>query len=95
MYQNVVVGTPLVEPWKLLASDKENWEVSEKEKTLFTETRNVAAIMVEAGMVKSIGEVRRNKPQFYVECAGPDMFQIKWGKKFLTIVVGLPTGGTT
>ena len=41
MYHNVVIGTPLVEPWELLASDVEDWEANEKAQTLFTETRNL------------------------------------------------------
>lgn len=88
MYHNVVIGTPLVEPWELLASDVEDWEANEKTSTLFTETRNLAKVMVEAGLAPSIGEVRRNKPKLYVELHQPNFFRIKWGKNFLVVLVG-------
>lgn len=88
MFQNVVVGRPLVEPASLLAADEKDWEENEKKNTLFTETRFLPAIMKEAGMVQSTGEVRRNKPELCVTLDTPDCINIKWGKKFLYIVVG-------
>lgn len=39
MFENVVVGKPIVEPKSLLAYDNNDWETNEKEKTLFTDTR--------------------------------------------------------
>jgi hypothetical protein len=88
MFQNVVVGKPLVEPASLLALDKRDWEENEKKNTLFTETRFLPAIMKEAGMVQSTGEVRRNKPELCITLDKPDCMNVKWGKKFLYIVVG-------
>lgn len=88
MFQNVVIGTPLVEPCEILASNKEDWEKNEKPVTLFTETRFLPAIMKEAGIVSSIGEVRRNQPKLVVTLDKPDFLTVKWGKKFLFIVVG-------
>jgi hypothetical protein len=88
MFQNVVVGKPLVEPASLLALDERDWEENEKKNTLFTETRFLPAIMKEAGIVQSTGEVRRNKPELCVTLDKPDCMNIKWGKKFLYIVVG-------
>lgn len=88
MFQNVVVGKPLVEPASLIALDKRDWEENEKKNTLFTETRFLPAIMKEAGMVQSTGEVRRNKPELCITLDKPDCMNIKWGKKFLYIVVG-------
>ena len=44
--------------------------------------------MKEAGIVQSTGEVRRNKPEFMITLNKPDCINIKWGKKFLYIVVG-------
>lgn len=88
MFQNVVIGKPITEPWELLALDKKDWEENEKKNTLFTETRWLPAIMKEAGIVKSANEVRRNKPELCVSLNEVGFIEIKWGKKFLFIVVG-------
>jgi hypothetical protein len=88
MFQNVVVGRPLVDPASLLAADEKDWEENEKNNTLFTETRFLPAIMKEAGIVQSTGEVRRNKPELCITLDKLDCVNLKWGKKFLYIVVG-------
>ena len=88
MFHNVVIGTPLISASSLLASDEKDWEDNEKKMTLFTETRFLPAIMKEAGIVQSTGEVRRNKPELCVTLDKPDCLNIKWGKKFLYVVVG-------
>lgn len=88
MYHNVVIGKPLVPPQDLIAFDNKDWEENEKRYTLFTENRFLPAIMKEAGIVKSIGEVRRNRPEFIINLDKLDCLWIKWGKKFLYIVVG-------
>ena len=64
-----------------------DWEENEKQNTLFTETRFLPAIMKEAGLVKSINEVRRNKPELCKELEGPDFIDLKWGKRHLFILV--------
>ena len=87
MYQNVVVGTPRIGPWELLAFDERDWEENEKQNTLFIETRFLPAIMKEAGLVKSINEVRRNKPELCKDLEGPDFIDLKWGKRHLFILV--------
>lgn len=88
VFRNVVIGTPIVDPSLLIASDNNDWENNEKESTLFTDTRFLPAIMKEAGIVKSAGEVRRNKPELAVDLIDLDCIWVKWGKKFLYIVVG-------
>lgn len=88
MFHNVVVGKPIVDPSILLALDEKDWEESEKKITLFTETRFLPAIMKEAGIVQSTGEVRRNKPELCITLDRLDCINLKWGKKFLYIVVG-------
>ena len=88
MFHNVVIGKPIVEPSQLLAIDEKDWEENEKKLTLFTETRFLPAVMKEAGIVQSTGEVRRNKPELMVTLDRPDCINLKWGKKFLYIVVG-------
>ena len=44
--------------------------------------------MKEAGIVNSTGEVKRNKPEFCISLDKLDCINLKWGKKFLFIVVG-------
>ena len=88
MFHNVVVGKPIVEPKELIAFDDIDWETNEKEKTLFTDMRFLPAIMKEAGIVKSTNEVRKNKPELMITLNDIDCLWIKWGKKFLYIIVG-------
>ena len=88
MFHNVVVGKPIVRVESLLAFDETDWEENEKSITLFTETRFLPAIMKEAGVVQSVSEVRRNKPELCITLDKLDCINIKWGKKFLFIVVG-------
>lgn len=88
MFHNVVIGNPIVDVSSLLAIDEKDWEENEKKNTLFTETRFLPAVLKEAGIVKSTGEVRRNKPELCISLDKLDCINLKWGKKFLYIVVG-------
>ena len=88
MFHNVVVGKPIVNVSSLLAINERDWGENEKKNTLFTETRFLPAIMKEAGIVQSTGEVRRNKPELCIALDKLDCINLKWGKKFLFIVVG-------
>lgn len=88
MFQNVVIGKPLLDIRQVLAFDNEDWEQNEKPVTLFTETRFLPAVMKEAGLVASTGEVRRNRKGLVITLDKPDCLNIKWGKKRLFIVVG-------
>lgn len=88
MFHNVVVGKPIVDASCLLAFNERDWEENEKKNTLFTETRFLPAIMKEVGIVQSIGEVRRNKPELCITLDNVDCINIKWGKKSLFIVIG-------
>lgn len=88
MFHNVVIGEPIVAAWSLLAENEKDWEDNEKKKTLFTNNRFLPAIMKEAGLVSSTSEVRRNKPELCINLDKLDCMNIKWGKKFLYIVVG-------
>jgi len=88
MFQNVVIGKPIVDPQLLFAKSEEDWEKNEKPNTLFTESRFLPAILKEAGVVSSTGEVRRNRPELVRTLDSLDCLMIKWGKKFLYIVVG-------
>jgi hypothetical protein len=88
MFHNVVIGKPLVEPSTLLANDLTDWEETEKKNTLFTNNRYLPAVMKEAGVVNSTGEVRRNRPDLCITLDEIDCINIKWGKKRLYIIVG-------
>lgn len=87
MFCNVVIGNPIVDPEKLLAYDTADWEQNERNQTLFTDNRYLPAVLKEAGIVKSANEVRRNRPDLNVTLEQLDCFMVKWGKKFLYIVV--------
>lgn len=88
MFQNVVIGKPLIEPWQLISIDEEEFEKFDRKETLFTDERFLPAILVETGIVKSRGEVRRNKPELCVTLDKLDCLWVKWGKHKLWIVVG-------
>lgn len=89
MIQNIVIGDPLVDTWQLLASDMKDWENNESGQTLFTRERNLARVLKEAGVVSSISEVRRNRPELFRMLDEPDCFWVKWGKHRVYIVVGI------
>lgn len=88
MFQNVVIGKPELDIRQVIAFDNDDWERNEKPVTLFTETRFLPAVMKEAGIVASTGEVRRNRDDLVITLDKPDCLDIKWGKKRLFIVVG-------
>lgn len=87
-FENIIIGKPLIEPWELLAVDKEDWENTEKEKTLFTNKRFLPHVMKDIGMVNSVSEVKRNQPHLFVSLDNLDFLIIKWGKKKAFIIVG-------
>lgn len=86
--ENVVVGKPIVSPVDIFSRDVEDWEKLERDKTMWTEERNLANILKDLGIVKSISEVRRNKPQLCVKLDKMDFMEVKWGKRRLYILVG-------
>ena len=90
MFQNVVIGYPIVDPKELIALDDRDWE-SEKENTLFTNCRFLPNVLKEAGIVKSTSEVRKNKPELVITLDKIDSFMLKYGKKRLYIIVGCET----
>ena len=64
--ENIVIGTPVAEPLLMFASDEDDWNRVEVEKTYYTEERFLPRILVELGIYPSISEIRRNKPQLMV-----------------------------
>ena len=88
MFHNVVIGKPLVEPWKLISTSQEDFEKNDRSDTLFTEERFLQAILVTAGVVSSRSEVRRNKPELWKSLDEVDCIWVKWGKHRIFIVIG-------
>ena len=88
MFTNIVIGKPLISAEQLFATDAKDWEENEKANTLFTEERFLPKVLVEAGLVNSTSEVRRNQPALMKTLDIPDMFKLKWGKRFVWIAVG-------
>lgn len=81
MIDNIIIGKILVEPHLLFAKDEQNWNNNVKQLTYFTNERFLPKLLVEVGVVKSISEVRRNKPQLMIELNEVDFITVKWGKR--------------
>lgn len=64
--ENIVIGKPICNPKQLFSSDEQDWELTEKEKTLFTKERFLPKILVEMGIYPSISEIRRNRKDLCV-----------------------------
>lgn len=88
MFHNIVIGKPLVDPWTLISNSEEEFENFDKKDTLFTDKRSLPAILVDAGIVSSRSEIRRNKPELCKELNNLDCFWVKWGKQKIFIIVG-------
>ena len=88
IFQNIVIGEPLIEPWKLISKNKEEWDNFDSKYTLFTNERFLPKLLVDAGIAKSNSEVRKNKPELVKTLDKIDCLDIKWGKKKLYIIVG-------
>lgn len=80
--ENIVIGKPICSFEQLFPKDKE------KEMTIFTEERFLPKILVDLGVFKSNSDVRRNRPELFVQLDKPDFIELKIGKKFFWIVVG-------
>lgn len=61
--ENIVIGTPIVNPKDVFASSDDDWNIIEKEKTYYTDERFLPRILVNLDIYPSISEIRRNKPQ--------------------------------
>lgn len=81
---NVQVGYPIVDTSDIIPEEEYNL-------TLVTTERYLPRIMVEAGIVKSTSEVRRNRPDLCIEFEPDktDCIEIKWGKSKLFLLIGL------
>lgn len=85
-FMNVVIGNPKCEPWLMFCNTKDEWDETKKE-ILFTNERFLPKIMMECGIVSSINQVRKNKPELMITLDKTDFVEIKWGKKRLFIQV--------
>ena len=88
MFDNIVIGKPLCSPVELFSYNLQDWEETELKKTMFTQERFLPRIMVDCGMVKSTSEIKRNRPELCISLDEVDFKTIKWGKKFIWIMVG-------
>ena len=88
--ENIVIGKPICEEPFMFATNIEDWENIEKEKTLYTSERFLPKILVLAGIYPSINEIRRNKPELMISLDKIDFIDgIKVSKKRkLWILVG-------
>ena len=88
--ENVVIGKPIAEPQQIFASDENDWNRIEQEKTYYTNERFLPRILVELGIYPSISEIRRNKPNLMVSLDNVDFIDnLKVSRKRrLWILVG-------
>lgn len=87
MIKDIIIGKPIVAPWYIFCEEEHEWN-DIKDDIYYTEERFLPKIMVKLGMVKSISEVKRNKPQLMINLDKLDYLEIKWGKSRLFILVG-------
>lgn len=85
--KNIVIGNPICDPWYMFCNEPDEWDTTKKD-IWFTEDRYLPKLMVNCGLVDSISEVRRNKPELMINLDKPDFLEVKWGKSRLYIQVG-------
>ena len=92
--ENIVIGTPLVPAMTLLGVNTQDMIVEEQQ-TYFTSNRNIAQILKSIGIVSSINEIRRNKPELCVTIENDvlDCRWIKWGKRKFYVIIGRANKG--
>ena len=87
--ENIVIGKPLV-PWYDLCTDGTDSDIEDELNKLHVTNETIPAVILkDLGIVKSINEVRRNKPTLCDPVKGPDCFWLKWGKRKFWVVVGV------
>ena len=88
--ENIVIGKPIVDPYIMFATDEDDWERNEKEKTYYTDERFLPRILVDIGIYPSVSEIRRNKPDLMISLDKLDFINnLKVSKKRrLWILVG-------
>lgn len=86
-YRDIIIGQPIVDPWYIFCKEKYEWD-SVKDDIYYTDERFLPKLMVDLDIVKSISEVRRNKPELLMTLDKLDYLEIKWGKNRLFVLVG-------
>lgn len=87
--ENIVIGAPAIAPPDIFASDIDDWNDNESEKTYYTDERYLPKILVELGIYPSVSEIRRNKPELIRTLDTVDFIEIKPKKKIpLWILIG-------
>lgn len=89
-YENIVIGKPICDIIGLISNGTVNDYNEEIEKTYITDNRSIPNILKDLGVVKSVSEVRRNKPELFKESLTDhaDCFWVKWGKRKFYVIVG-------
>lgn len=88
--ENIVIGTPIVNPKSMFTSLDDDWNTVEKEKTYYTDERFLPRILANLGIYPSVNEIRRNKPNLVKTLDGLDFIdglKVKKKRK-LWILVG-------
>lgn len=80
MVNNIIIGKPLVAI--------EDLGITQNETTVFDNERFLPKLLVNHGITFSTNEVRRNRPELVRTLDKPEIFEIKWGKKKVWIIVG-------
>lgn len=65
--ENIIIGSPVVNPVLMFALDDVDWHNIERDKTYYTNERFLPRILVDIGIYPSVSEIRRNKPELMVE----------------------------
>lgn len=87
--ENIVIGKPIVDLWQLLGegiNDKSYEDV-----TVYDTERFLPRLLAKYGIMQSVSEVRRNKPELVKTLDKLDFLEIKIGRKKVWIVVGMDT----
>lgn len=87
LIENVVIGSPLVAAKEILSIDGEDW-LEQEPKTIFTNERFLPKILVMLEMFKSNSDVKRNRPELFVNLETVGCMELKIGRRRLYIVVG-------
>lgn len=76
--ENVIIGQLLCPQEELFGFNVDDYIINEMPKTAYIKERFLPKILVDLGIVKSIREVRSNKPQYLITLEHPDFLEIKW-----------------
>lgn len=88
MIENIVIGKPLTDPKFFFSKNDQDWEINQSSLTFYTEERFLPKILVELGIFKSNSDVKRNRPELFVNLTEPDYLELKIGRRRLYVVVG-------